>query len=585
MAGANENLVIHAQAGEAKAWQRLLAEIYPEALRQARTLLRDRDLAEDAVQNALLKVYLHIGSLKDPTAFPGWWRRILTNETYLILRLYRRETQGIPDGVLRDRGLALDEWVGLRFELAKAAQNLAWEQQQVFIEVDLKGTPLTEVAREGGWALGTVKSRLFRAREKLRSQLGDFGNQRKENRAMAKEFTQTDLRERFYDYLEGTMDGAERAVFEEELELHPEWGLELKKHKDFLTLLHALTGKLALSPAEVADKIKQVTESIENYEKVEEVTYFEQGVAQTLSPSHIWFKRPLFHRVESTHPSWGRTIVIVREGECLTLMEKSRQATWMKVSDAFTAQMDLGFADTLKTMAADKSSRLLGTEYIEGRPALHIQFKEEVSGKGEMTTHLWMDKETWMPLVTEWYDAEGRPVQRKIVRELRLNQGLPDSLFELSIPEGYEVTDKRQEELQPIEEISWEEAASRLGCAPYLLQMGLENEPLKAKNQWVIVSPERGALLSQYTELGKPFPKLMITQGPFDPTNLPEGMTAKPERFVFDQQEVEGKYVATDLYRVKGMLIWQTDEYYFSLGGDYELDELKDLAARLKKLE
>ncbi|WP_240983915.1 hypothetical protein [Acididesulfobacillus acetoxydans] len=62
-------------------------------------------------------------------------------------------------------------------------------------------------------------------------------------------------------------------------------------------------------------------------------------------------------------------------------------------------------------------------------------------------------------------------------------------------------------------------------------------------------------------------------------------MTAKPERFIFDQQEVEGKYVAADVYRVKGMLIWQTDEYYFSLGGDYGLDELKDLAARLKKPE
>ncbi|CAA7600208.1 Hypothetical protein DEACI_0860 [Acididesulfobacillus acetoxydans] len=43
--------------------------------------------------------------------------------------------------------------------------------------------------------------------------------------------------------------------------------------------------------------------------------------------------------------------------------------------------------------------------------------------------------------------------------------------------------------------------------------------------------------------------------------------------------------MAADVYRVKGMLIWQTDEYYFSLGGDYGLDELKDLAARLKKPE
>lgn len=72
---------------------------------------------------------------------------------------------------------------------------------------------------------------------------------------------------------------------------------------------------------------------------------------------------------------------------------------------------------------------LLGTEYLNGRPALHLQFNETVEGKGDMVTHLWMDKDTWMLLATEWYNADGEPARRRVVREVRLNQGLADTLF------------------------------------------------------------------------------------------------------------------------------------------------------------
>ncbi len=58
-------------------------------------------------------------------------------------------------------------------------------------------------------------------------------------------------------------------------------------------------------------------------------------------------------------------------------------------------------------MAENKSSRILGTEYLQGRPVLHVQFSEQVPGLGEMNTHHWMDKETWMPMRTEYYNVKG----------------------------------------------------------------------------------------------------------------------------------------------------------------------------------
>jgi DNA-directed RNA polymerase specialized sigma24 family protein len=90
----NVGLIKKAQAGDLVAWESLLATVYPPALRQARALLRDEDLAEDAVQNALIKMHSHLHSLVEIAAFSAWWRRIVTNEVYMILRLKQRETQG-----------------------------------------------------------------------------------------------------------------------------------------------------------------------------------------------------------------------------------------------------------------------------------------------------------------------------------------------------------------------------------------------------------------------------------------------------------------------------------------------------------
>ena len=180
----NEALIKKAQAGDLVAWESLLETVYPPALRQARALLRDADLAEDAVQNALLKMHIHLHSLVEITAFSAWWRRIVTNEVYMILRLKQWEIQGLDEEILRQIGLPVDELVVMRCELARVLQLLPLDQQQVVIDVDLLGVSLLEVAGRNQIPVGTVKSRLFRARERLRHELevfrartkGDIGN-------------------------------------------------------------------------------------------------------------------------------------------------------------------------------------------------------------------------------------------------------------------------------------------------------------------------------------------------------------------------------------------------------------------------
>jgi len=570
----NAGMIKKAQAGDLVAWESLLAAVYPPALRQARALLRDEDLAEDAVQNALIKMHTHLHSLDEIAAFSSWWRRIVTNEVYMILRLKQRETQGLDEGILQHLGLAVDELVVLRCELARALQLLPLDQQQVVIDVDLMGVSLLEVAGQKQIPLGTVKSRLFRARERLQHELEVFREGRKEKKTMDTTVDNTMARELtgvFYNYLEGTMNGAERARFELDLVGHPEWEKELRRHKDFLTLLHTLTGKLTLTSAEIMEKIQTVTAKIKDYEQIVDDTRFEQGSPQTLT-THTWFQTPDVYRIESHHPIMGEAVVVVRGIEVLSYMKDAKQAVKTKIGEGLKEQMGLDFTDSLKLMAADKDSRPLGTEYVNGRPALHLQFNQKANGKGDMVTHLWMDKDTWMPLVTELYNADHELVQRKVVRELRLNQGLPDELFNIILPTDIEVQDKTKDQdiVQGIEEITLQEVQERMGEQPYLSKEGETGGIYQAKYQWIKMSSGEGGLVTQYFVPGDPLPKLNVTQSKFAHANLPPQLPLTPVSFDFAGAKVEGSYLEFSLKPVKGIIVWNHTDRYYTVSGDFD---------------
>ncbi|MDR3599867.1 MAG: sigma-70 family RNA polymerase sigma factor [Desulfosporosinus sp.] len=570
----NAGLIKKALAGDLVAWESLLTAVYPPALRQARALLRDKNLAEDAVQNALLKMHTHLHSLVEIAAFSTWWRRIVTNEVYMILRLKQRDTPGLNEGIFQHIGLAEDELVVLRCELARALQLLPFDQQQVVIDVDLVGVSLLEVAGRNQIPIGTVKSRLFRARERLKHELEEFREERKEQKTMDITLDNTSARNLtslFYNYLDGTMNGAERAKFELDLVGHPEWEKELRRHKDFLTLLHTLTGKMTLTSAEIMEKIQTVTAKITDYEQVVDDTRFEQGSPQTLT-THTWFQTPDLYRIESHHPVMGEVVVVFRGVEVLTYMKDAKQAVKTKVSEELKEQMGLDFTDSLKLMAADKDSRPLGTEYVSGRPALHLQFNQKVNGKGDMVTHLWMDKDTWMPLVTELYNTDHELAQRKVVRELRLNQGLPDELFNILLPPDIEVQDKTMDKdiVQSLEEITLQEVQKRLGEQPYLSEEGKADGVYQAKYQWLKMTSGEGGLLTQYFVPGNPLPKLTVTQAKFAHANLPPQIPLIPVNFDFAGSKVEGSYLEISRKPIMGIIVWNHTDYYYTVSGDFD---------------
>lgn len=166
------DLVGRAQRGEGEAFDELARTAGDTCMAIAFRILRDFDLADDAVQTALLTAWMHIRSLRDPDRFQPWLHRILTNACYAEARGHRRRTEGIrllPSEPVHglDNTLTVDD----RDQLERAFRRLTVEQRAVLVYHHYLGLPLPEVADRMSIPVGTVKSRMFHAKRALQASL------------------------------------------------------------------------------------------------------------------------------------------------------------------------------------------------------------------------------------------------------------------------------------------------------------------------------------------------------------------------------------------------------------------------------
>jgi RNA polymerase sigma-70 factor (ECF subfamily) len=135
-------------------------------------ILRDGDLAEDAVQSALIKAWRELPTLRDPDRFQPWLHRILTNECYEQARSRRRQTayvRALPTPGWGDRTAFLN--VDDRDELERGLRRLTLEQRAVLVFYHYVGLSVADIAAHLGIPVGTVKSRLHHATSALRASL------------------------------------------------------------------------------------------------------------------------------------------------------------------------------------------------------------------------------------------------------------------------------------------------------------------------------------------------------------------------------------------------------------------------------
>jgi RNA polymerase sigma-70 factor (ECF subfamily) len=158
-------------------FERLLQLLRPELLRFAQWLARDRSLAEDIVQEALLRAWRARADLKDATAARAWLLTIVRREHARLYERKRLELVSLEEGLEADRGspaIGDDEL----HELRRGILLLPLEYREPLVMQVLGGFSTEEIARELGLSDSAVLTRLFRARNKLRDIYGVGRNAR-----------------------------------------------------------------------------------------------------------------------------------------------------------------------------------------------------------------------------------------------------------------------------------------------------------------------------------------------------------------------------------------------------------------------
>jgi RNA polymerase sigma-70 factor, ECF subfamily len=150
----------------------LLQALRPELYRFACWLARDRVVAEDVVQEALLRAWKSRDALKDPAAARGWLITIVRREHARLYERKRLATTDLHEAVAAEDSALADagdgELTGLKFAILK----LPDEYRLPLVMQVLGGFTTAEIARELGLTNAAVLTRLFRARNKLRAVYG-----------------------------------------------------------------------------------------------------------------------------------------------------------------------------------------------------------------------------------------------------------------------------------------------------------------------------------------------------------------------------------------------------------------------------
>jgi len=181
-------LIKAAQRGDLTAFNRLVISYQEIAFNVAYRIVGDADSAADATQDAFISAFKHLGSFRGGS-FKSWILRIVTNTCYDELRRRKRrpttpleplneDQEEIESPIwLKDPGESPEESAE-RTDLHEAIQHclndLSEDFRVVVVLVDVQGMDYEQAATITHKPLGTIKSRLARARERLRQCLQGF---------------------------------------------------------------------------------------------------------------------------------------------------------------------------------------------------------------------------------------------------------------------------------------------------------------------------------------------------------------------------------------------------------------------------
>jgi RNA polymerase sigma factor (sigma-70 family) len=172
-----DKLVTAAREGDLSAFGHIVQRFQSMAFTIAYTMLDDSQLAEDVAQEAFIEAYLNLPKLRDPQAFPGWFRRIVVRQGDHLIRGKRVNTVPLESNAGADAPLdelnpaSLIEGHERRDAVRQAIATLPEHERSVVLLFYGGGYALNEIAQFLEVPLSTVKKRLFDARKHLKTRL------------------------------------------------------------------------------------------------------------------------------------------------------------------------------------------------------------------------------------------------------------------------------------------------------------------------------------------------------------------------------------------------------------------------------
>jgi RNA polymerase sigma factor (sigma-70 family) len=183
----DREIVIRLQAGDQTAFDELYERYSGSLFRSARVLLGNNEDAEDVLQETFVTCYFHIGELERPESVRYWLFRIMRRSAWRLGKKRRAETPNEDVNRLRDTAesgeTGPEENILSSARLEELLSTLSQKQREVAVLYYLEEMSVPEIAEVLDCFEGTVKSRLFAARKKLKHFLDHEDEKKKFSKA------------------------------------------------------------------------------------------------------------------------------------------------------------------------------------------------------------------------------------------------------------------------------------------------------------------------------------------------------------------------------------------------------------------
>ena len=321
-----------------------------------------------------------------------------------------------------------------------------------------------------------------------------------------------------------------------------------------------------MSADQIAARMEAKQESIKDFSATMVMTSSFGGETETTRVK-IMTKTPDKTRSEIIEPAELVGTLTLRNGSTMWTYDPAKnQVTKMTLPE--DEPFDMDYAELIRDLMDENDISYKGTENVGGRSTYVIEAtpKDEADRKFISKIRVWVDRENWMLLGTEMYDADGNPMVKVEYRDITFNTGIPDSEFIFEVPESTTVVEELFEDLMP-EKMTLEEARANLTFdlkTPSYLPEGYEFDHA------MVTGGEREVVSLKYTNGDE---RLYLSEWISDDTEQPESKMGEPEMVSING--ADGEF--TSMFGMN-TLQWSADGVDYSLSGVLEKDELVNVA-------